>query len=107
MNPTAIDTRHPPRVPPAIARPIAPQIAATSRRIRNPVNENVMAPPLQICENNNSCDEEREIDYLICRECNTPCYIFEIEGATVTEALCQVCGNDLKERFAIGEVDET
>jgi hypothetical protein len=52
-------------------------------------------------------DEERDIDYLICRECNTPCYIFEIEGATVTEALCQVCGNDLKERFAIGEVDET
>ena len=51
-------------------------------------------------------DEEREIDYLICRECNTPCYIFEMEGEQIQEALCQVCGNDLKARFAIGEVEE-
>ena len=51
-------------------------------------------------------DEEREIDYLICRECNTPCYIFETDGGSVKEALCQVCGNDLAGRFSIGEVDE-
>ncbi|MGH9442450.1 MAG: hypothetical protein ACRD16_09250 [Thermoanaerobaculia bacterium] len=51
-------------------------------------------------------DEEREIDYLICRECNTPCYIFEFEGERVSEALCQVCGNEENDRFAIGEVDQ-
>ena len=51
-------------------------------------------------------DEDREIDYLICRECNTPCYIFETENGTVTEALCQVCGNDVPGRFGIGEVEE-
>ena len=51
-------------------------------------------------------DEEREIDYLICRECNTPCYIFEIDGGKVQEALCQICGNDVTGRFAIGEVNE-
>ena len=51
-------------------------------------------------------DEEREIDYLICRECNTPCYIFETENGEVREALCQVCGNDLIARFAVGEDEE-
>ena len=51
-------------------------------------------------------EEDREIDYLICRECNTPCYIFETEGGRVQEALCQVCGNDLPARFSIGEVEE-
>ena len=51
-------------------------------------------------------EEDREIDYLICRECNTPCYIFETEEGHVKEALCQVCGNDLVARFSIGEVEE-
>lgn len=51
-------------------------------------------------------DEEREIDYLICRDCNTPCYIFEMEGDRVREALCQVCGNEDAARFSIGEVEE-
>jgi hypothetical protein len=51
-------------------------------------------------------EQERDVDYLICRECNTPCYIFEFESEQIQEALCQVCGNDDKTRFAIGEVEE-
>ena len=50
--------------------------------------------------------DEREIDYLICRECNTPCYIFEMDGDRVKEALCQVCGNEDPGRFSIGEIEE-
>src|SRR5690349_3618844 len=55
MKPTATETRQPPRVPPAIARPIAPQIAAITSRTRRPVSENVMAPPSQICQNDSAC----------------------------------------------------
>ncbi len=52
-------------------------------------------------------NEEKEIDYLICRECNTPCYIFEMEGDRVREAQCQVCGNEDPSRFSIGEIEES
>jgi hypothetical protein len=47
--------------------------------------------------------EDREIDYLICRQCNTPCYIFEMDGSRIAEAQCLVCGNDAAGLFAIGE----
>jgi len=49
---------------------------------------------------------DREIDYLVCKECQTPCYVFETDGGTIQEALCSVCGNEDKLRFAIGEIDE-
>ena len=39
-------------------------------------------------------------DYLICLNCETPCYVFEWEDDRLTEALCQVCGNDDPEQFA-------
>lgn len=48
-------------------------------------------------------DEDREIDFLICRQCSTPCYIFETETGRVTEAQCLVCGNDDPSAFAIGD----
>ena len=48
-------------------------------------------------------DEDREIDYLMCRQCNTPCYIFEVESGAVTDAQCLVCGNDTPTMFAIGD----
>ena len=48
-------------------------------------------------------EDERELDYLICRECNTPCYTFEMEKGTLTEAQCLVCGNDDLILFNIGE----
>ncbi|QQR75431.1 MAG: hypothetical protein IPJ17_07620 [Holophagales bacterium] len=42
-------------------------------------------------------------DYLICLNCETPCYVFEWEEDQLTEALCQVCGNDDPEQFATEE----
>ena len=42
-------------------------------------------------------------DYLICLNCETPCYVFEWEEDKVSEALCQTCGNDDPEQFATEE----
>jgi hypothetical protein len=47
--------------------------------------------------------EDREIDYLMCSQCGTPCYVFEMDGSRVTEAMCLVCGNDEVRLFNIGE----
>ena len=47
--------------------------------------------------------EDREIDYLMCSQCGTPCYVFEMEGARILEATCLVCGNDEIRLFNIGE----
>lgn len=47
--------------------------------------------------------EDREIDYLICKQCNSPCYIFEMDGSRISEAQCLVCGNDGALMFMIGE----
>ncbi|HET9795370.1 MAG TPA: hypothetical protein VFS34_13020 [Thermoanaerobaculia bacterium] len=49
---------------------------------------------------------DKEIDYLVCKECQTPCYVFETEGGRVLEAQCPVCGNEDAMRFAIGEIEE-
>jgi hypothetical protein len=42
-------------------------------------------------------------DFLICLNCETPCYVFEWEQDKVSEALCQTCGNDDPEQFATEE----
>ena len=43
-------------------------------------------------------------DYLICLECETPCYTFEWEDGSVTDAKCDTCGNDDLEKFrSVGE----
>jgi hypothetical protein len=39
-------------------------------------------------------------DYLVCIECESPCYVFEWEDGTITEAICETCGNDELEQFA-------
>lgn len=43
----------------------------------------------------------REPEFMICLECETPCYTFEwnMEKERVIEAFCQVCGNDRIELF--------
>lgn len=33
-------------------------------------------------------------DYLICLECESPCYIFEFKNEALVEAMCEVCGNE-------------
>ncbi len=38
-------------------------------------------------------------DYLICLNCESPCYTFEWGDDGVEEATCQVCGNDEPDQF--------
>jgi translation initiation factor 2 beta subunit (eIF-2beta)/eIF-5 len=33
-------------------------------------------------------------EYLICLECETPCYIFDWVDGRIVEAQCTACGND-------------
>ncbi len=47
--------------------------------------------------------EDREVDYLICQNCTTPSYVFEMEEGRITEAQCLVCGNDEPSQFLRGE----
>ena len=47
--------------------------------------------------------EDQEVDYLTCVQCGTPCYVFEMDGERIAEALCLVCGNDEVRMFNIGE----
>ena len=38
-------------------------------------------------------------DYLICLDCETPCYDFEWHRDTLQEILCAICGNEDPDRF--------
>lgn len=42
-------------------------------------------------------------EYLICVECETPCYEFEYKNDEVTEVLCPTCGNEDPEQFLTEE----
>ncbi len=44
-----------------------------------------------------------EPEYLVCIDCETPCYTFEWKGEQVKEAMCMACGNDDPEGFATQE----
>jgi hypothetical protein len=44
-----------------------------------------------------------EIDFLVCKQCNTPCYVFEMGQGAVADAQCLVCGNEDTSRFDIGD----
>ena len=35
-----------------------------------------------------------EPEYLICLDCETPCYTFEWTSGKLVEAMCQMCGAD-------------
>ena len=39
-------------------------------------------------------------DYIICLECESPCYTFEFRDGVLLEAVCTVCGNEDIEAFA-------
>jgi len=47
--------------------------------------------------------EDREVDFLICRNCQTPCYVFEMDSGRIQDAQCLVCGNDSASQFTIGD----
>ena len=42
-------------------------------------------------------------EYLICLNCETPCYVFEWAEDQLTEAVCEVCGNDVVDEFITEE----
>jgi hypothetical protein len=42
-------------------------------------------------------------DYIVCLECETPCYMFEWGDGKIAEALCAACGNDDTDQFALPE----
>jgi translation initiation factor 2 beta subunit (eIF-2beta)/eIF-5 len=33
-------------------------------------------------------------DYVLCADCETPCYVFEWKEGKVVEAVCEACGNE-------------
>ncbi len=47
----------------------------------------------------------REPDFLVCRECDSPTYLFEwhYEKEVITEALCETCGNAKLDEFDTDE----
>jgi len=49
-----------------------------------------------------------EVEWIECRGCETPCYIFEIDQRRkiIMTALCLLCGNDDPSEFRIPEPDE-
>ena len=42
-------------------------------------------------------------EFLICVECETPCYNFEWEDDEVVEAVCETCGCEELEQFVTEE----
>ena len=44
-----------------------------------------------------------EPDYVVCLDCETPCYVFEWRGDKLAEIVCAVCGNDNPDQFATPE----
>ena len=42
-------------------------------------------------------------EYLICLDCEAPCYDFEWEEGKVTIIVCHVCGNDEPDQFITEE----
>jgi hypothetical protein len=51
-------------------------------------------------------DDERDVDYLICRQCNSPCYDFAMEKGVISDVLCEICGNEDPAFFNLGEEEE-
>jgi hypothetical protein len=51
-------------------------------------------------------DPDREIPYLICKGCGTPCYVFETEKGQIREALCVACGNESVTDFLVGDWED-
>lgn len=43
-------------------------------------------------------------EYVICLECESPCYVFEWQDDVIKEAVCVACGNDDPAQF--GTEDE-
>lgn len=42
-------------------------------------------------------------EYVICLDCESPCYEFEWKDGEISEVLCLVCGNDHPDQFVLPE----
>ena len=42
-------------------------------------------------------------EYVICMECESPCYVFEWADDRLVEVRCDTCGNDEPNQFASEE----
>lgn len=42
-------------------------------------------------------------EFIICLNCETPCYTFEWQEGRILEAFCQACGNDELDEFITEE----
>lgn len=45
--------------------------------------------------------DENEVEFVICKQCETPCYNFEINKGKIISAYCSACGNDETDEFEI------
>ena len=46
-------------------------------------------------------------EYMICLNCESPCYVFEWKDDEVTEIVCEVCGNEELDQFLTPEEFDT
>jgi len=46
-------------------------------------------------------------EFLICLNCESPCYLFEWEEDGATEAVCEVCGSEEVDQFLTPEDFDT
>ncbi len=42
-------------------------------------------------------------EYLICLNCETPCYVFDYKDGELQEAVCEACGNEDTEQFVTAD----
>ena len=48
-----------------------------------------------------------EVDYLICKNCETPCYVFDMDDrGKLQNVFCQACGNDDAKEFLIPDAED-
>ena len=48
-----------------------------------------------------------EVEFLVCLNCDSPCYFFEFEEKRgIVSAFCSVCGNDMPKEFRVPSDDE-
>jgi ribosomal protein L37E len=46
--------------------------------------------------------EDQEVEYVMCSQCGTPSYVFEMDGSRINEATCLVCGYEEAGMFNAG-----
>jgi hypothetical protein len=49
-----------------------------------------------------------EIDFLVCKNCETPCYSFEVDAkGEILSAICMTCGNEEPGEFRVADAEES